>query len=65
MVISVKFHRKYKVKYLENKQKIRKNAFFHKKKLRKALFCTLKEIFLVILQPKKADNASIILPDSK
>jgi len=33
MVISVKFHRKYKVKYLENKQKIRKNAFFHKKKL--------------------------------
>jgi hypothetical protein len=48
--------RKYKGKYLENKQKNRKSDVFNEKKLFKAHFCPLKEIFLVILRPKSVND---------
>ena len=45
------FHRKYSSKYLENKQKMEKSAFFLKKKCLSACFSYKKQIFFVILRP--------------
>ena len=44
------FTRKYKGKYLENKQKSEKNAFFHEKKCVLPCFVPKNRYFLVILR---------------
>jgi hypothetical protein len=46
----VQICRKYKRKYLKNKQKSRKNAFFVEKKGVNACFSAEKQIFFVILR---------------
>ena len=48
----IKICRKYKRKYLENKQKNRKNEIFNKKNVFRPYFCAITQIFFVILRPK-------------
>lgn len=55
----LKFHRKYRVKYSEKQQKIRKNHFFIEKNMLQDLFCTDKQIFLVILHTKSGKKTIV------
>jgi len=55
IALSSEILRKYRGKYLEKQQKNGKIYFFSEKKLLEGHFCTEKQIFFVILQPK-SDN---------